>query len=632
MEAQSYVFSKIISSDLGADEHYHVPKYQREYTWGKGNWEQLIHDIDENPKGYFMGSIICVSESILPGHEKIYQVIDGQQRLMTLSLLMAAIFSRLQALKDSLEFEDDNEMIHFLTTVSGLHSKLVKKKKDFLAGEQGGVIEKSAMCFLRVQPSKQNHNLDDYLFILSEIGVLTEKAKPAYCGLRIMYKGYQYFVDQLESLHLDELLELVAKINQLNFVLISVNTSADAFTLFETLNNRGVPLSATDIIKNKILSEMETKHNIDIDDSYERWQKIIGSIPESSAQERFLRHYYNAFKWNKNIRVEGIPRAIRSKIISIYENLIKKDAIFIFDELCQKAKLYGQLNYYNADNSSPLLSEKLVDLFYINATPAYQILLYLFSCPDDSFIEPDFLDQATELLCKYYVRRNATDFPPTRQLDQLHINLIEDCQKRIGTGEKLNIDYFSNLLLVGGEKMATLSQFENSLRGSIYVSSSATTRYLLIKLNQIYHTREYDPDLWKRDSKDRFVWTIEHVLPKTERIPVEWANMIAGSDIELAKKKHEKHVHQLGNLTLSGFNSQLATASFEKKQSLSVNRKFLGHPINIGYKNGLALNQLEFELGGQNLSLATADKWTAEMIEARTDYMVDLLLKIYTVE
>ena len=88
MEAHSYVFSKIISSDLGADEHYHVPKYQREYTWGKRNWEQLMHDIDENPKGYFMGSIICVSESVLPGHEKIYQVIDGQQRLTTLSLLL----------------------------------------------------------------------------------------------------------------------------------------------------------------------------------------------------------------------------------------------------------------------------------------------------------------------------------------------------------------------------------------------------------------------------------------------------------------------------------------------------------------------------------------------------------------
>ena len=632
MEAHSYVFSKIISSDLGADEHYHVPKYQREYTWGKRNWEQLMHDIDENPKGYFMGSIICVSESVLPGHEKIYQVIDGQQRLTTLSLLLAAIFSRLKILENSIEFEDDSERMHLLNTIFGIRSKLIKKKKDFYSSEKGGFVEQSAMHFLRVQPSKQNQNLDDYLFILSEIGLISEKNKPAYCSLRIMYKGYQYFLEQLNSLNLDQLLSLVAKINQLNFVLISVDTSADAFTLFETLNNRGVPLSAIDIIKNKILSEMENKHNIDIDDSYENWQKIIASIPDPSTQERFLRYYYNAFRWNENIRVEGIPRAIRSKIISIYENLIKKDAIFIFEDLCQKANLYGQLNYHDSENPTVSLSKKLEDLSYINASPAYQILLYLFSFSDDSFVEIDFLDQAVELLCKYYVRRNTTDFPPTRQLDQLHINLIENCQKYLENGNKLNIEYFSKLLLAGSDKKATLSQFEKSLRGNIYVSSSATTRYLLIKLNQIYHTKEYDPDLWKRDSKDRFVWTIEHVLPKTERISSEWVNMIADGNLELAKEQHEKCVHQLGNLTLSGFNSQLATANFEKKQSLSVNRKFLGHPINIGYKNGLALNQLEFEFMEQKLSLATADKWTTEMIEARTDFMVNLLLQIYTFE
>src|SRR5690606_7075306 len=128
-------------------------------------------------------------------------------------------------------------------------------------------------------------------------------------------------------------------INQLTFVHISVSSQADAFTLFETLNNRGVPLSATDIIKNKMLAEMERQHQVNIDESYDRWQEIIGSVPDATDQERFLRHFYNAFRWDPAIRVEGIPRAIKSKIIAIYEKLIKKNAQFTFDRLCEMATL-----------------------------------------------------------------------------------------------------------------------------------------------------------------------------------------------------------------------------------------------------------------------------------------------------
>src|SRR5207245_4181445 len=87
MNAVSTSFSKIIDISEGAKEHFHVPKYQREYSWGKKEWEQLQQDIEENDPGYFMGPLVCVfdgSEKQL-GDELIYQVVDGQQRLMTLS-------------------------------------------------------------------------------------------------------------------------------------------------------------------------------------------------------------------------------------------------------------------------------------------------------------------------------------------------------------------------------------------------------------------------------------------------------------------------------------------------------------------------------------------------------------------
>src|SRR5262249_31440223 len=157
--------------------------------------------------------------------------------------------------------------------------------------------------------------------------------------------------------------------------------------------NRGVPLSAIDIIKNKILSEMERQHNIDIDESYNRWQDLVRAIPESSDQERFLRHVYNAFRWDPGVRVEGIPRAIKSKIIAIYERLIKKDAGKLFDRLSKLAKLYGELIDPESSALPKPLQAQLVDLGQVNAAPAYQVLLYLFSLPDKCLATPDVRSQ-----------------------------------------------------------------------------------------------------------------------------------------------------------------------------------------------------------------------------------------------
>jgi hypothetical protein len=108
--------------------------------------------------------------------------------------------------------------------------------------------------------------------------------------------------------------------------------------------------------------------------------------------------------------------------------------------------------------------------------------------------------------------------------------------------------------------------------------------------------------------------------------------MIADGDKKRASSLHEEYVDRLGNLTLSGYNSKLATAAFDKKQALAEKRKFLGHEINIGYRNGLALNSLTFSVQKKTLSLATTPTWTCQMIEARTNRICELLLKMYKFE
>jgi len=90
MKANELKLGQLLATTANV-EHYYVRKYQRASTWGKNDWRQLLQDIEENDKGYFMGSIICVPKERGGGHPTIYDLIDGQQRLTTIGIILAAI-------------------------------------------------------------------------------------------------------------------------------------------------------------------------------------------------------------------------------------------------------------------------------------------------------------------------------------------------------------------------------------------------------------------------------------------------------------------------------------------------------------------------------------------------------------
>lgn len=625
MQAHDMPFTKLINVDQGAREHFHVPKYQREYSWRKWQWEQLLSDIEDNDPGYFMGSIICVSDmqNISTGDELIFEVVDGQQRLTTLSLLLATIHSKLAAGLPSYAPADPQDKEEAQSCLINIRAKLVKRKKDAKPNEPGSFKLGKNVYFLRVQPSAQNHNYADYLFLLGAAGLIESQPKLAYCGNRLLGRAYSYFWEKTPE-EVPELLKLMEKINQLMFVQITVGSQSDAFTLFESLNNRGMPLSAMDIIKNKMLAQMERKHEVDIDESFERWQGLVESIPETADQERFLRQFYNTFKHRKEIKVDKVSRATRSVIIRVFETLINRNASGLFDHLTESASLYGDL--IRADFENKKVADGLTELAHINSAPAYLVLLYLFSLDSKTLEGPKFLEQVVDLLVRYFVRRNVTDKPPTRQIDQALIDVVESCAARIENGGKLDFQWFVDELMKFA-RPATLDEFKAALGGNIYDSNTWMARYVLIQIDRIHHSKEYKPDFWARDDKGRFVWTVEHVLPQGEKMPDHWVKMIAGGDRQLAADLQDRWVHRLGNLTLSGYNSDLATAPFEKKQKLSKDRNVLGHKINIGYLNGLVLNSMLFKTDNGKKSLANADHWDVDMIASRTDLMVDLIAK-----
>jgi len=207
MQATTQTFSKIIQSD-NANEHYHIPKYQRAYSWGIRNWEALFDDIDDNEPGHFIGSIICVSnnDSHIPGNDFVYELIDGQQRLTTLSLFLAAIHYRLNEIIEDIDLEesdefDEDDLDELKAKRRSVTKQLVKSSKtQDVFGDKGLRIGKKC-AVLRVQPSTQDHNLNDYLSILNDCSAIPKKDKEfkvyGYFGNRRMSKAYEYFYERL---------------------------------------------------------------------------------------------------------------------------------------------------------------------------------------------------------------------------------------------------------------------------------------------------------------------------------------------------------------------------------------------------------------------------------------------------
>lgn len=582
--ADKYQISKIF--DIDTRIKYIVPKYQREYIWGKEQWENLFNDLSDSDEEHFIGSIICVNKGT-DALKPILEIIDGQQRLTTISILYAAIYDRF--LKES---RDDE---YFITEKNNLKRRLIQSHCE---------------DELKLELSYQNNNFEDYRFILTEIGLHKVTNKPHNWGNRRICKAYRYFKENLSDLDYDQIIKVLYRVNSALLVKIEVDNHSDAFTLFETLNNRGIPLYAIDLIKNNILSELEKKNIKSIDDAFDGWKKLVDNLPDYPIQERFLRQYYNAFKYDEKIKIEGAHRATRGNLIKIYERLIYQDPEFIFDELVEKSKVYNLFVEPEDGESDGEYYRGLTDLLHIGAAPSYTFLLYLFAEHENN---PKLIGDSINFLVKYFVRRNLTDFPSTRDLDAIFIGLVDECERN---RDNLTSSFVINYLTYPG-RFADLNTFKEKLEGDIYEDNVAATRFILCKIEEEHQTKEIHTNLWARGKNKKFVWTIEHIFPEGKNIPGKWVDMVANGDKNEANELQMRWVHKLGNLTMTGYNPNLSNLSFEEKRDRKNNRG-----VYIGYRNGLYLND----------ELASKNSWTTEDIKSRTDKLVMKALELFGID
>lgn len=202
----------------------------------------------------------------------------------------------------------------------------------------------------RLSLSIQKNNQDDYKYLLDCIFNTNNSSKPRYYESRSICRAYRYFLDKFEEQdeqgqkinNLYSLFDLFEKICAAIIVRISVDNMESAFVLFESINNRGVPLTPIDLIKNMIISDL-VKNSKDADIINERWQTIVKNVESYDDQVRFLRHFYHAYKANPAIGLNKYPKATKSNIINIYTTLIRNNSQYILDQLVDKSTYYAAL-------------------------------------------------------------------------------------------------------------------------------------------------------------------------------------------------------------------------------------------------------------------------------------------------
>lgn len=582
--ANQYAVHSLFSHD--GNVRYRIPPYQREYSWHRAQWEDLFEDLIDADGAHFLGTIITLDQTTDALEGSVLQVIDGQQRLTTLTLLLAAVYSVLK--EHNGELDEDTR-----TDVTNLGRQLVHKA----TGQP------------RVTPQKQGHNLFDYLKVLEDAGLPVDgEWKPYYPSRRIA-KCYHYFRSAIEKLAESEGLteaESALKVHEAALraiiVKIEVASHADAFVLFESLNNRGMPLSPVDLIKNHLLAESEKKKIMNVDQAFKHWNEMLTSLGDSySTQERFLRHYYNAFKPDLP-DVANASVATKSNLIRVYEKVLERDLKNVVDSLVEASKVYGRINCVVELDQPTSLDRAFQRLMRAQGAPSYVLLMWLMTMQEKLEISDAHVEAVADLLTSFFVRRNLTGYLPTYALAKLFMTTI-------GSLGDLRGD---DVLEVIGDRLKAVSasddEFRGRLLGRIYEENTDVARFVLTTLAEDAMTKETQVDLWRQE-KNHFVWTIEHVLPQGENLPLAWKDMLGG--LEHAAREQEEHKHRLGNLTITAYNSNLGNKSFvEKRDRQDSKGRF------IGYRNGLSLNA----------ELASRDSWTGDDIECRTQELASRVL------
>lgn len=499
---------------LNGNKQFLIPVYQRDYSWDIEQCRRLWNDIVDmqkrNKAGHFVGSIVNIAEQAMPTGVQKYMIIDGQQRMTTLTLLLLA-------LRDyAIQHPED-------TTINSRRIDNMLLKNEYEVGDER------------------------YKLLLTEtdrdILIRLVESKPIPDGTKSrLIDNYKFFSGKIADRDLQpaEIYESIGKLQIVNITLD--RTMDDAQAIFESLNSTGKELSESDLIRNYVLMGLEPSEQTYVYEHLWRpMEQLFVYETQDSVMDSFFRHYLT-------MKLTRIPKQGR-----VYEEfkLYHLNCEFAtIRELCQDllnyAKFYTDIVFKRSNNAElKRLYEDIVDL---RMEVSYPFLLKVHNDCAEGTITEDNLKEILRLCISYVLRRSICDIP-TNSMNKTFATLRNSIRP----------DDYMNSVKAFFVLQDTYKEFpDNDKFMAAFMSRDIYTmrarNYILSRLENFGNKA---PIIIEN-------YTIEHIMPQNTSLSPEWQHDLGVNWKEIQKT----YIHTIGNLTLTAYNSEMSDRPFMDKMNM----------------------------------------------------------------
>jgi uncharacterized protein with ParB-like and HNH nuclease domain len=499
------------------NEIFKLPLYQRPYAWTKDQWADLLEDVLSLPKddSHFFGAIVVVpSQETVQGFNSFY-VIDGQQRLATMLIWLSVIRDQMK--------EKNNGLAKFINDSFLFSSSFYDGKQTFLPKFELGEYD--------------NKHIKNILE-----GNLKETEHP-------IYKCYEFYKN---AQYPDDIWTILLK--NIYIVHINAHNYFNAFKLFETLNDRGLELSAADLIKNYLL--MRTSSNKEIFNScINEWEEMYQKVRDKSPVKFIRRYILSSYKGV--VSENNLYKFVRNRL----ENNIPELNLQFARHLNSSASIYKKIFESSFDDNK--INKRLNDLKTIEVSPSFTLLINIFPLYEEGKLGKNVILDIFDMIETFHIRWGICG-QSTNKLDQIYNEICD------GLEQKKPDDYMG---YINGKLSRYVKEyvddeiFKRNFSSRNFKFGEQRTKYILWKLDD--PTEETILDINEVET--------EHIMPQS--LSDQWVNYIqskTGLDKNKIFSLHENWLNNIGNLTIikGNWNRSMSNRSFVLKKSDYVKSTF----------------------------------------------------------
>lgn len=490
---------------------FRIPVYQRNYDWSDSNCNRLLDDvctIIETGDKHFLGTIVFMAAKSGGFALQEYIIIDGQQRITTLMLILKALSVVAQSVGDECYHEIEEQYLHNKYCDEEFKVKLKPIKTD----------NRQFLLLL-------NRKLDEM-----------DEETHIYQNFMLCKERFERWCSR--GINPSAVLDALTKLEIVEIVL--TKGEDDPQVIFESINSTGLELSNADLIRNYLLMNADDQERL-YEDYWLFIEKTLRNKMDYSNLDDFFMQYI-VYKTSKPVN----SRQLYSSFVKLF-----KDSGYTQESILEELKYYAEIFgafVYGSKAYSEKINKYLKSLRLLNQTTCYPFLLHVFDDYHHNVIDEETVEKILHFILSYLLRRLVCGVP-SNTLRGLFTYLYNRIFK-VSSNKKKYYESLNKFLFTVSSKdvVPSAAEFERSLQRANIYGNNALCRFLLL-------------DIENGDGKEVLQaenLTIEHIMPQT--LSADW-NYIN-------PEEHEQYLHTLGNLSVTGYNSELSNKSFKEKQEI----------------------------------------------------------------